>query len=107
VGGDAQLLGELASMFLAESPRWLADVRDAVAAGDAGKLKRSAHTIKGAVSTFGARQAFEAAGRLEVMGREGNLGEAGPACRDLEDALARLHPALVALGQEAGVGRGA
>jgi CheY-like chemotaxis protein/HPt (histidine-containing phosphotransfer) domain-containing protein len=97
VGGDAQLLGELAGVFLEQAPLWLADVRDAVAAGDASKLKRSAHTLKGAVSTFEAREAFEAARRLEVMGHEGNLGDAGPACQALEEALTRLRPALLPL----------
>src|SRR5205807_3968892 len=77
VGGDAQLLRELAGMFLVESPRWLADVRAAVAAGDLGKLKRAAHTLKGAVGTFGARAAFDAALELETRSRAGDLADAG------------------------------
>src|SRR5262249_28041818 len=76
VGGNKKLLERMAGAFAEECPRLLAEIRAAVSAGDAPRLRRAAHTLKGAVGTFGAREAFEAALRLETMGREGNLGGA-------------------------------
>jgi CheY-like chemotaxis protein/HPt (histidine-containing phosphotransfer) domain-containing protein len=97
VGGDQKLLGELVTLFNRECPSWLADLRAAVAAGDAEKVKRTAHTVKGSVGIFGARPAFEAAQRLEKMGQEGDLAGAAAACDELETLLRRLPPALEVL----------
>ncbi len=57
-------------------------------------MQRLAHTLKGAVGTFGARPAFEAALRLETMARSNDLAQAEPAFVALEDALAGLRPTL-------------
>src|SRR5258708_2811897 len=73
VGGDAQLLRELGEVFLGELPAWLAGLEQALHAGDAGTVQRLAHTIKGAVGTFGATRAAQAAQRLEQLGREEDL----------------------------------
>jgi CheY-like chemotaxis protein len=97
VGGDRELLKDLAGVFLSESPAMLAEVREAVARRDALRLKRAAHTLKGAVGTFGAAASVAAALRLETMGREGNLVGAEEAWRALEEAVARLGPALAEL----------
>jgi CheY-like chemotaxis protein len=94
VGDDVGLLRDLAGMFEAEAPKMLAQVRAAVEAKDAAKLQRAAHTLKGAVGTFGARGTFEAALRLETMGRSCDLTGAPEATRELEHAVARLQQAL-------------
>jgi CheY-like chemotaxis protein len=94
VGDDVGLLRDLAGMFEVEGPKMLAQVRAAVAANDAAQLKRAAHTLKGAVGTFGARSTFEAALRLEMMGRDGDLAGAAGAAQALEQAVARLQQAL-------------
>jgi two-component system sensor histidine kinase/response regulator len=75
-GGDTELLRELVDVFLEECPRWSADIGEAVAAGDARKLRRAAHTLKGAVDSFGARSVYDAALALEKMARANNLGSA-------------------------------
>jgi CheY-like chemotaxis protein len=94
VGDDRGLLRDLAGMFEVEAPRMLAEVREAIAARDAARLQRAAHTLKGAVGTFGARATFAAALRLEVMGRDGDLSGAAEAAEALEQAVARLRQAL-------------
>jgi two-component system, sensor histidine kinase and response regulator len=96
VGGDPELLGELTSLFLAECPRRLADVRMAIAHRDAPKLKLAAHTLKGAVGNFAATAAWDAADRLEVMGQRADLEGAAEALSALETELERLRPALAA-----------
>jgi signal transduction histidine kinase/HPt (histidine-containing phosphotransfer) domain-containing protein/ActR/RegA family two-component response regulator len=100
VGGDRELLGELTHLFLDECPKWLAEIHQALDAGDAAELRRAAHSLKGGLGHFGARSALDAAQCLEAMGRTGDLTQAGPAFARLEAALADLRPALAALGQE-------
>ena len=96
VGGDRELLRELVSSFLEECPRWLEEVRAAVAQRDPARLRRAAHTIKGAVGTLGAAVAFDSAQALETMGRDGTLAGAEEACSVLEEAVRRLGTALPA-----------
>ncbi len=100
VGGDRQLLGELIDVFAAQCPRWLAEVREAVARGDSARLRLTAHTIKGAVGNFGAHGAFEEAQRLEGMGRDGELSSAAVAYAALERHLSRLLSELAAFAKE-------
>jgi PAS domain S-box-containing protein len=97
VGGDAELLRELAGIFLQEYPGTLQDIRTAVAQGAAGNLKCAAHSLKGSVDNFAAGPAFAAAQRLEMMGRDDKLADAPQALADLERELDRLTPALTAL----------
>jgi CheY-like chemotaxis protein len=99
VGGDAELLRELVGLFNADCPHLRAEIRQAVAAGDAPKLKRATHTLKGAVSNFGARLTVAAAERLEALGKKGDLTGAGEAAAVLEGELERLLPALAALAR--------
>src|SRR5262249_11098176 len=46
VAHDAELLRELSDLFREDAPRLLADIRDGVAAGDADRVCRAAHTLK-------------------------------------------------------------
>jgi HPt (histidine-containing phosphotransfer) domain-containing protein len=105
VGGDAGLLKELAEMFVRECPGWMAEVRTALTQGDAVRVRRAAHTLKGAVGTFAAQAALEAALRLEALGRAGDLAGAEGAWSALEEAVRDLTPALAAFA-EAGVATG-
>src|SRR5439155_6803213 len=75
VGDDPQLLRELAGVFVNECPRLLDAIRAAISSKDASKLKIAAHGFKGAVDNFAAQAAYEAALRLEMLGRDGNLAE--------------------------------
>ena len=105
-GGDPVLLAELAGIFLAEEPRWLDELAEAIAAGDAARLRRVAHTIKGGVDHCGAASAREHALVLERIGQSGELGRAAVALEALRDELARIRPALEALARGAGQGEG-
>jgi HPt (histidine-containing phosphotransfer) domain-containing protein len=98
VGGDLQLLREIAQMFLDSAPDQMGDIRAALGAGDAKALERAAHTLKGCVCNFGADAAYERARNLEMIGRAGDLKPAQAAFRELESAIERLYPALAELG---------
>jgi PAS domain S-box-containing protein len=94
VDGDVELLKELVGLFLDECPQRMAEVREAVAERDATRLQHAAHTLKGSVGNFGAREAFEAARRLEAIGRDQNWTQADEAWAALEAAIDRLKPAM-------------
>jgi two-component system sensor histidine kinase/response regulator len=94
VGGDLELLQEIAALFLDEYPRALDELHQALAAGDAKALEHSAHGLKGSVANFGARVAVDAAFQLEQLGRAHKLDQAPPALAALERTLACLHTEL-------------
>jgi two-component system sensor histidine kinase/response regulator len=104
VGGDRQLLGDMIGLYLGEAPRWREELRQAVQAGRTADVKRTAHNIKGSMGHFGARSAFEAAQRLEILARSGMLGDAPAACAALEQELGRVEPALAAFVRADGAG---
>ena len=87
---------EIVNLVMTEYPAWIADVREAVARKDAPSLARSAHRLKGGVSTLTATAAMHAAHCLEVMGQSGNLTGAEEACAAMELEMGRLEEALVA-----------
>ena len=100
-GGDQSFLGEVVEVFLQSYPEWQAEIRAAVEAGDPSRLRAAAHTLKGAVGYFGAKDVYDVAHRLEQMAREGQLREAPAACSLLDNALGRLQDALQQLAGEA------
>jgi CheY-like chemotaxis protein len=95
--GEPELLRDVVSLFLEDCPNLVDGVRRAVERGDAQALERAAHKLKGSVANFAARAAYDAAFRLEVMGREGHLEKAAEALERLESALAELRPVLLSL----------
>ncbi|OLC54056.1 MAG: hypothetical protein AUH92_04785 [Acidobacteria bacterium 13_1_40CM_4_69_4] len=98
--GDARLLAEIVELFLRTAPRLMRDIKQALASKDAKKLERAAHTLKGAVANFGARQAYEAALTLEQHGRRGDLPAARRAWASMEKAMVRLKKELARLAEE-------
>jgi HPt (histidine-containing phosphotransfer) domain-containing protein len=94
------MLQEVIQLFYAETPELLTAIRAAITRGDSQALQRAAHALKGTVRSFGAQAAGEAALRLEMMGRGGDLTQAAPACTVLEQEVANLERALAAFRQE-------
>ena len=90
VGGDSELLKEIAVLFLENYQAWLEELRKAGSAGDGDALQRAAHGLKGSVANFGAHDAVAASVRLENLGRSGNLS-------GVEESLAALDAALETL----------
>ena len=97
VGGDADVLREIIGVFFEECPGWLTQIREGVAKGDAAAVRRGAHTLKGAVSTFGPTEACQLAQQLETMGHDQNLAGAEEVVPQLERAIHELRPALEAV----------
>lgn len=97
VGGDEQLLQEVARLFLDDCPRVMTEIKTAISSGDAKRLEREAHSLKGSVSNFGADPVVKAALELEMMGRLGNLRLAIQGYETLEGHIQTLEPELVEL----------
>jgi CheY-like chemotaxis protein/signal transduction histidine kinase len=100
VGGDKELLNEMAELFLAEYPRYLAELKDALIHGEAETLTQVAHALKGSVGNFAASRAFAIAQILENRSRQGDLSQASAALAELEEELSQLQSALASLKLE-------
>lgn len=100
LGGDQEFLQEIASLFLEDCPKLLADIRTAVSSEDARGLEHAAHALKGSVANFGAEAARQAAFRLEALGRAGDLRPAPEAYSTLEQEIGRFTQALGNLSRE-------
>jgi histidine phosphotransfer protein HptB len=59
---------ELVDTFLEDAPAMLAELRGALAAGDADKFRRAAHSLKSNSLTFGAARLGSLARELEQQG---------------------------------------
>ena len=70
VGGDIALLRNVAGVFHEECPQWLANLRSAKQENDVGKFRIAAHTLKNAMTTWGADAARSLAEQLEHAVRE-------------------------------------
>jgi HPt (histidine-containing phosphotransfer) domain-containing protein len=104
VGGDVEFLQEIAGLFAEDCPKLLTQIRSAVSTGDPVALEHAAHTLKGSVSNFGAEPARQAALRVEMLGRNGDLAQAPEACSALEMEMQRFTAALTALARQLGQG---
>ena len=88
--GDERLLDDLVQFFLDDSPELLCEARAAIERSDAKALERTAHSIRGLASNFGAQSTVNAAAVLEEIGRRSDLEAADGACRTLEAEVVRL-----------------
>jgi len=97
VDGDLDLLRSLVQLYIASTPGQLIELQQAIQRRDATAIRRLAHTLKGAVGNFGQGHAWQAAERLEMMGREGLLDGVDQAGVELEQAMEQVRLALQAL----------
>ncbi len=94
VDGDQEVLQKIVELFLEDSQVVLSQIRDAIERQDTETLTCSAHSLKGAVSNFGAQRAFCAARKMESLGRNKDLDGARDGLGWLEDEVLRLQDAL-------------
>jgi CheY-like chemotaxis protein len=90
VDGNHDLLLDLIDMFLEDYPKSVEELQEAITAGDAQRTERLAHSLKGAVSSFGAHGAYNLAHDLECRGHQGELGNASSILRQLVHELERI-----------------
>jgi HPt (histidine-containing phosphotransfer) domain-containing protein len=90
VGGDCELLDELAATFISEVPGWVTSLRAALASHDSATVDRVAHGVAGAVGYFRAPSVRQLAADLEALARAGQLDGAASLLDRLEAALLDL-----------------
>ena len=94
VDGDKEFFRDIVNLFLENLPDNIAQIREAIAKSDAYALEQTAHSLKGSVGNFGARRAFDIANHLEILGRDGRLGEAKERILELEREFGDLEDAM-------------
>jgi CheY-like chemotaxis protein len=77
MGGDAELLKQVARLFTEHAPQWVAESAAALKANDAKTLKRLSHTLKSAADNLGASAAVETARSIEQLAAQQQLADAG------------------------------
>jgi PAS domain S-box-containing protein len=97
IESDADLLSTLVGVFKADRPQMMGDIEEAIAEGNAEGIMTAAHTIKGALSVFGAEPARALAERLELSSRAGDIVEAPDLYQQLGEAVQRTEDGLDAL----------
>ncbi len=85
---------ELVDTFLTEAPVMLDDLRSALAANDADRFRRAAHSLKSNGMTFGASTLGAMARTLELGGLDAARQENGKPLDALADEYARAARAL-------------
>ncbi len=94
IDGDRQLMLELVEIFREECPKMRGEMAEALAAGDAARVRRGAHTLKGSLSHLAAAEGIELALQVETHAKQGDLAAAAAAWPRLEAALDQLKPEL-------------
>jgi CheY-like chemotaxis protein len=89
VDGDREFLAELGELLVQEWPTRRQELHVALGEGDAGRLERSAHGLKGSLAALGARTASSLAAQLELIARERRLEGAPPVLVELDAELDR------------------
>jgi two-component system sensor histidine kinase/response regulator len=88
--GDRESAAEIAADFLDDLPVQLSGLREAVAAGDAVRVRRRAHALKGASASVGAEALRQLAAGLEQSAAAGVLDGASTVVAEVEQQLTRL-----------------
>jgi HPt (histidine-containing phosphotransfer) domain-containing protein len=76
VNGDQDLLKQIFAAFLEECPILVKNIDTSLSKGDAKACQMAAHTLKGAVRTFGAENASRLAAEVEAAGKAGSISTA-------------------------------
>ncbi len=93
----AEFALELVDTFLEEAPSMLNDLRDALAAQDADKFRRAAHSLKSNCNTFGALALGAMARELELTPVSKVMESGAQPLAALTEEYARVAAALTEL----------
>jgi HPt (histidine-containing phosphotransfer) domain-containing protein len=97
VGGDREFLAELIDVYFSDSANLFGEMRESLAAGDADRFRRAAHSLKSNSASFGATALAELARTLEEKGKVNHLGDASPLLEAAAAEYERVRPALEAV----------
>ena len=90
-GGDSELHREAAGIFLEQDyPEQIEIIKDGIKRKDAPAVKAAAHSVKGAARSLGGLVLGDMAFRLEEVGRNGDLTNAGGLVEQMEIEVKRF-----------------
>jgi CheY-like chemotaxis protein len=95
--GTPESLRELINLYLTQTRKQLDELRAAVKAGDAGEVRRVAHSSAGASATCGMQCLAPLLRQLEHLGAEGKLDGTLALCDQCDSEFGRITVALNAL----------
>jgi HPt (histidine-containing phosphotransfer) domain-containing protein len=84
--GEPDLVQELISLFRRETPPLLEAIRAAIGEGDAVKLRKAAHSLKGQSANLGLRRVAALSAEIEKKGMNGTVEGAAALLTQLEAA---------------------
>jgi len=73
LGGDRQLFNEFITIYMEDSPMLMEELRSGLSSNNACLVEKSAHSLKGLMSNFGAKECVELALKIELAGRAGSV----------------------------------
>jgi histidine phosphotransfer protein HptB len=91
---DGSFLRELIQIYLGDSPQQMAEIESSLAKGDAPRLTRAAHSLKGSSANFGAGQLRALCEKIEQLGRSAALAEIPALLPELKAEYDRVKVAL-------------
>jgi CheY-like chemotaxis protein len=96
---NATLVREIIEIYLADTPRQIAAIRDAVAEGNPKLLASAAHLLRSGSANLGASHVLDLCIKLEDLGRAGRMDGAGELVEQLASEYERASHALQKLRQ--------
>ncbi len=94
LGGDENLLREIAAIFLEEGPKLLAKLREGITAKNKEFIERAAHSLKGQLGYLHAATASQKSRELEDIAHRGNFHRAAQLVHELETDVAAVLEAM-------------
>ncbi|MBV9182813.1 MAG: response regulator, partial [Acidobacteria bacterium] len=104
LGGDKKLFHEVVAIFLEESPKQMAKLRDGQARGDLSSMAKIAHSLKGELGYMGLTDLTHMARELEEVIRANHADEASRLALTLDRAIAAALDEIRAI-MNAGAGK--
>jgi len=94
MGGDEDLLKEVLQIFMDDMPRKLYELHNACESRDRERMRRAAHSIKGASANIAAECVQAVALEIEKMAPEADLDSIGERINTLEAEMSKLETAI-------------
>lgn len=91
---EQSMTREVVGLFLADAPRRLDAIAQALASGDNEELSRAAHALKGAAGNIGAVAVQAVCATLEAEAKDGHPGDPSVYVTQLQELLAATRQAL-------------
>lgn len=93
-GDNDEFLREIIGIYLEDTPARLVELDQSLAAGDAAKFTRAAHSIKGSSSNLGALRVRATAEKLEHQSAKQGLGDVAGLLAEVKAEFARARAEL-------------